>query len=394
MRRSARRPAAGSSSANPVGDVALPRSDRVDRVARHEEDAASRDRDVAQHLLRRAFGSAAAVRAVGELDAAHDLALVRRRSDDEEDAAVGADVELAVSQHRGRLLRRAHRQRPQSFAGGGVEGSERRAVVDLVETCAVHDRRRVPELDRLRRPLRRLDVAGLGAVDRGDQAQLHALEVLVAVRQEHGVAADGHAGVDRALGGGEAPHLLTGLRLDRVHGAVAQSRDQQPHAVDGGDERGRVGGVVRTSARVGDVHHVAGPLVEGDETMRAPGGRSPVGDGGADDHEIAVDDRRHRSSTVRRERRELLTEGTLPEQLALGTERDDLGAAAQRVDVAGLRIGSWRGPRDAVGRHVALKEIELVFPDDLARVGVERQHALLQLRRRGPTDSARRRGCP
>ena len=195
---------------------------------------------------------------LGSSTAAHDLALVRRRPDDEEDAAIGADVELAVSQHRRRLLRRAHRQRPQDFAGRGVEGSQRRAVVDLVEARAVHDRRRVPELDPLRRPLRRLDVAGLGAVERGDQAQLHALEVLVAVRQEDRVAADGHAGVDRALGGGEAPHLLTGLRLDRVHGAVAQSGDQQPHAVDGGDERRRVGSVVRTSARVGDVDHVAG----------------------------------------------------------------------------------------------------------------------------------------
>jgi hypothetical protein len=32
-----------------------------------------------------------------------------------------------------------------------------------------------------------------------------------------------------------------------------------------------------------------------------------------------------------------------------------------------------------VGRHVALKDVELVFPDQLAGVGVERHHALLQI---------------
>ena len=39
------------------------------------------------------------------------------RPDDEELAAVGADVDLAVGQHRRRLLRGAERQRPQLLAG-------------------------------------------------------------------------------------------------------------------------------------------------------------------------------------------------------------------------------------------------------------------------------------
>ena len=129
-----------------------------------------------------------------------------------------------------------------------------------------------------------------------------------------------------------------------------------------------------------DVDDVAGPLVERDEAMRAVAGRAPVRDGGADDDQVAVDERRHRPAAVRRERGELLAERAVPQQLAVAAERDDLGAAAERVDVAGLRIGRGRGPADAVRRHVALEQVELVFPDHLAGVGVERHHALLQVR--------------
>ena len=59
--------------------VAALRADRVDRVARDEEDAAARDRGAAENLLRRAFRAAAAVRAVRQLDLAQDLARDRRR---------------------------------------------------------------------------------------------------------------------------------------------------------------------------------------------------------------------------------------------------------------------------------------------------------------------------
>ena len=107
--------------------------------------------------------------------------------------------------------------------------------------------------------------------------------------------------------------------------------------------------------------------------------RAPVRDRGADDDEVAVDHRRHRPAAVRRERGPLLAERSIPQQLAVPAERDDLRAAAQRVDVAGLGIGGRRRPADAVRRHVALEHVELVFPDHLAGVGVERHHALLQV---------------
>ena len=110
------------------------------------------------------------------------------------------------------------------------------------------------------------------------------------------------------------------------------------------------------------------------------GVRAPVGHRRADDHQVAVDQRRHRPAALRRERGELLAERPVPQQFAVAAQRDHLRHAAQGVDVAGLGIGRRRRPPDAVRRHVALEDVELVFPDHLAGVGVERHHALLQIR--------------
>ena len=55
----------------------------------------------------------AVVRADRQLDVAQHLRLVGERPDDEELAALGADVELAVGQHERRLLHRAERLPPQ-----------------------------------------------------------------------------------------------------------------------------------------------------------------------------------------------------------------------------------------------------------------------------------------
>ena len=228
------------------------------------------------------------------------------------------------------------------------------------------------------RPLRRLDVAGLRSVDRGDHAELVGVEVLVAVRDDDGVAGDGDAGVDRALRGDVAPDLLAGLRLHRVDAAVAAAADEQPRAVDRGDHRRRVVRVVRPAAGAGDPDDVAGPLVERDEAVLPRRARAPARDRRADDHQVAVDERRHRPAAVRGEGGELLADRAIPQELAVLAQRDDRRADAQRVDVAGLGIGGGRGPAHAVRGDVALEDVELVFPDDLAGVGVERHDALLQ----------------
>ena len=80
----------------------------------------------------------------------------------------------------------------------------------------------------------------------------------------------------------------------------------------------------------------------------------------------------------------------LPSRLSAIASR----AAAERVDVAGLRVDGRRGPADAVRRHVALEEVEPCTPRPACRC---RRPAPSRARagpRRGPPGSARRRGCP
>jgi hypothetical protein len=105
---------------------------------------------------------------------------------------------------------------------------------------------------------------------------------------------------------------------------------------------------------------------------------APVGHGVADDDEVAVDEGRHRAAAVCGEGGKLLAERSRPQELALGAQRDRLHAAAERVDVARLGVGRGRRPADAVRWRIALEDVELVFPDDLAAVGVERHHPFLQ----------------
>ncbi len=87
-----------------------------------------------------------------QLDLAQDLRAIGVRPDDEELAALGADVELAVGQHERRLLHRAERLRPELAAGLEVERLQPRAVLDLIDARAVDDRRREAELVALAPP--------------------------------------------------------------------------------------------------------------------------------------------------------------------------------------------------------------------------------------------------
>ena len=172
------------------------------------------------------------------------------RPDDEELAALGADENLSVRHHRRRLLRRAERLRPELLAGLDVVRLQPRSVFNLIHARPVDERRREAELLAEMRPLRRFDVAGLRAVDRGDHAHFVAGEVFVAVRDDDGVAADDDASVNGALGGDEAPDFFAGLHLDGVNAAIAKTNDQQPRPVDGRDVRRSVSSVVRPTARV------------------------------------------------------------------------------------------------------------------------------------------------
>ena len=140
-----------------------------------------------------------------------------------------------------------------------------------------------------------------------------------------------------------------------------------------------VRGVVRPAAGIGHVDDVAGPLVERDEAVRASADAPQF-------ETAALTITRSPSTTGDIVRPPCVVNAAnsspndrIPEQLAVAAERDRLRAAAERVDVAGLGIGRRRRPADAMRRHVALEEVELVLPDHLAGVGVERHDALLQV---------------
>jgi hypothetical protein len=114
--------------------------------------------------------------------------------------------------------------------------------------------------------------------------------------------------------------------------------------------------------------------------MGARGRRAPVGDRGGHDDQVAVNHGRHRPAALRGEGSPLFAQRAFPEKFPVLAQRDGLRTGAQGVEVARFEVGRRRGPADPVRRRVALKHVELVFPDDLAGVRIERHHTLLQVR--------------
>jgi len=213
------------------------------------------------------------------------------RPQDEELAAFGPDVDLPIGQHGRRLLHGSQILSPQLAARRDVERAHPRSVFDLVHAITVEHRRRESELHAFDGPLRLLDVASLRSVNRRNHPERRRVEILIAVRHDHGAVLDHDARVDRALGRDEAPDLFARLRLDRLESAVAVAADEQTQAVDRCDDRRRIRRVVRAAAGRRDVDDVARPLVERDESQRPVPERAPVGHGRVDDHQIAVDER-------------------------------------------------------------------------------------------------------
>jgi len=82
---------------------------------------------------------------------------------------------------------------------------------------------------------------------------------------------------------------------------------------------------------------------------------------------------------VRGEGGVFLAKRALPEQLPVLIQGNRHRANAECVDVARLGVGGGGGPADAVRRDVALKDVELVFPDRLAGVGIQAHDAFLEI---------------
>ena len=116
-----------------------------------------------------------------------DLTPCASRLQDEELAVLGADIQLAVGQHRRGLLDRAQIFVHSCLPVVGIEGGEDRAVVDLVERSPSTTGDENPPWNPCVEPLHLLlaDVAPeRGGVDGGDQAHLAGVEVLLAVRHD------------------------------------------------------------------------------------------------------------------------------------------------------------------------------------------------------------------
>src|SRR4029450_14069845 len=67
------------------------------------------------------------------------------------------------------------------------------------------------------------------------------------------------------------------------------------------------------------------------------------------------------------------------EALSRGVARVEVAGDAEDVDVARRGIDARGCPGDAVRRHVRVEDVEALLPDQLARVGVEAEQALLGL---------------
>ena len=168
---------------------------------------------------------------------------------------------------------------PDFLPRGQVERVQICCVVDLIDEVAVDDRRRKPEPDAGLRPQGLLDVALLRSVDRRNHPPLGQIDVLIAVRHDHGAALHHDARVDGALGGHETPYLFARLGLHRVNRAVPDSVDQQPQTINRGHKRRSIRRVVRPASWIRRIHDVAGPLVERHEAVRPGGHRAPARDG-------------------------------------------------------------------------------------------------------------------
>src|SRR5215217_1762541 len=118
------------------------------------------------------------------------------------------------------------------------------------------------------------------------------------MRQYRGCAGDNDARVEAAFADFILPHRLARLRFDRMDHTVAGALNQQPCAVYVDDDRRRIRRVVRTAARSAYPHRLAGFFVESHEAMRAASVLAPLERYTANDHEIAVDNRRHGASAV------------------------------------------------------------------------------------------------
>ena len=132
-------------------------------------------------------------------------------------------------------------------------------------------------------------------------------------------------------------------------------------------------------SRLGRPDQFAGHFVEAVKAIPRRPLRAPVGHDATRDDQVAIDDRRGGAAVREGHPAKRLHQRMLPEHFAVRRERREEPLRALIKQVAGLGID--RRARGGVSRvnDVAQEVVELVLPKFLTGVGVEAEHAFLQV---------------
>ena len=235
------------------------------------------------------------------------------RFQDEKFSALRADIDFSIGQYWRSFLNCAQLLFPQLLSRHHVEGYHSRSVFNLIDPVAIDDRRGEAAQETFEFPFKCLDLAFLRSIDGGDHTHVAGVEILVAVRNDDSVAHHGDAGIDASFRDDDAPYFFARLRFHRVDASIADPADQQSLTTDCRDQGSAVRGVIRPSAGGRGPDDLAGFLVHRDEAMRAVRHGAPRGYRRTDNHQIAIDQRRHGAAPMRGERAELFAHGSVPQ---------------------------------------------------------------------------------
>src|SRR5205823_11120126 len=97
------------------------------------------------------------------------------------------------------------------------------------------------------------------------------------------------------------------------------------------------------------------------------------------DHQVSLDDGAGEPTAVAADSPELLGQRPLPEDLAVLVEGQEQARGAVAVDVAGGGVAGEVRPADPAADDVGVEDVELVLPEQFARLDVEADDALLLL---------------
>src|SRR5687767_11562827 len=268
---------------------------------------------------------------------------------------------------------------PQSLTRVHLERRYVCAVVDVIEPITIDYWGGKPTLPTVDCPLRLFlfDLTFRARIYGDHHTHFAGVKILFTVSENGSCAMDDHAGIQAALADFILPNRFTGLRLDCVSHSVTRTLNQQPRAVDGGNDWWRIGRVVRSTTGGADPHCLSGLLIKRHEAMSATTVLAPLESYATNDYQIAVDDGRDCASPMGRQQTKVFSERSLPKNLPVFAHAQQRAAHSEDENVSRLGIADGRGPADSMRRYIAKKDIEAMLPKQLAGISVETHHPLL-----------------